>query len=307
MGGLGAFGRAASRQVTPRQAGVALGLTVGLYGQTHIAARILNPNNLTNFFIEYLVRTTGGETDAQQVGPLYGGPPTGYDPQNTYQKLHRPLIPGCSVGGASGGTGTLGAFVDVDGRLYILSNNHVLAGSSFDDATYANRGDPIWQPGGVDGGNPNYKVATLTSWLPFGRNSVNKVDCAIAAIDPGITINVCYGGHCLLGFRSAIPGERVFKVGRTTGFTVGTIDLTESSETQINYATGVADFDDQIFIVGYGGEPFSLQGDSGSLVIAESDHKAVGLIFGGNQGGSYSIACPITTVLSTFRARLVAT
>lgn len=304
--GVGGFAKTASSQVTPRQAGVALGLTY-LYGQVHVAARVLQRNNLTDFFLEYLVRTTYGETNVQEIGPLFSGSPSTHNHQNTYQKLHRPLIPGCSVGGKDGGAGTLGAFVDVNGGTYILSNNHVLSESSFIGDTHAKVGDLIWQPGGVDGGNPQYAVATLANWAAFNSTSANNIDCAIAAINPSLVGRISYGGRALCGFRQAIMGEDVFKVGRTTEFTRGIIDSTEMSDAWVNYRTGPAEFDDQIMIVGNNGQPFSLPGDSGSLVIAESDYKAVGLIFAGNQRGGYSIACPIIPVLKVFGASLLVT
>ena len=59
----------------------------------------------------------------------------------------------------------------------ILSNNHVLA-----DESQLPIGAPIFQPGLLDGGNPNTdQVAALTKFIPLSASG-NKVDCAIAKV-----------------------------------------------------------------------------------------------------------------------------
>src|SRR6266581_984976 len=63
-------------------------------------------------------------------------------------KRQRPAPPGFSVGHPAITAGTIGARVrDAVGRVYILSNNHVLANSNG-----ATIGDPEYQPGPFDGG-----------------------------------------------------------------------------------------------------------------------------------------------------------
>jgi hypothetical protein len=60
----------------------------------------------------------------------------------------RPIIGGNSIGPVSGGTGTLGICVSLDEkttRAFILSNNHVLAGSN-----QLPIGTGIMQPGNID-------------------------------------------------------------------------------------------------------------------------------------------------------------
>jgi hypothetical protein len=93
----------------------------------------------------------------------------------------RPAIGGISIGHArTGSTGTLGALLasEADGRLYMLSNNHVLA--SINAGMF---GDAVIQAGSVDGGmDPADRVGTLFRY-PFidrAANSNNLIDCAIA-------------------------------------------------------------------------------------------------------------------------------
>jgi len=79
--------------------------------------------------------------------------------------------------------GTFGALVqDPDGKLYILSNNHVLANEN--DLPI---GSPIFQPGLLDGGNPSAdRIAALTRFIQLVGNQSNSVDAAIAAIDESV-------------------------------------------------------------------------------------------------------------------------
>ena len=72
----------------------------------------------------------------------------------------RPLVPGHSIGHPDITAGTLGCFVKHDGKLCILSNNHVLA-----NVNRASIGDPILQPGKHDGGTSADKVATLKNFI----------------------------------------------------------------------------------------------------------------------------------------------
>ena len=73
----------------------------------------------------------------------------------------------------------------MSGQMYILSNNHVLANSNL-----AALGDPILQPGRVDGGTfPSNKIATLERFveiMPTNQSpGYNLVDAAIATPDDG--------------------------------------------------------------------------------------------------------------------------
>lgn len=89
---------------------------------------------------------------------------------------NRPCPAGFSVG-RRGSTGTFGGNVRFGSNFgYILSNNHVLA--NLNSATI---GDPIIQPGDLDGGTLQMDIiAQLTRWVPIDFVGNNEVDCAIA-------------------------------------------------------------------------------------------------------------------------------
>lgn len=90
---------------------------------------------------------------------------------------HRPLVAGVSCGHFAITAGTLGLFVEKGGKPYILSNNHVIANSNT-----ARIGDPIYQPGPLDGGRSRHTVAHLAEYVPISFSSDNKVDAALALI-----------------------------------------------------------------------------------------------------------------------------
>ncbi len=100
----------------------------------------------------------GMRTDVYEVGYLRA-----QTQQNPIGRF-RPLIPaGVSIGHYKVTAGTLGVVVTdkTTGARLILSNNHVLANSN--DSVI---GDPILQPGAIDGGqNPGDIVATLERFV----------------------------------------------------------------------------------------------------------------------------------------------
>lgn len=95
----------------------------------------------------------------------------------------RPIFPGISVGhGASGKTGTIGAFVRKagDGQIYMLSALHVLA-----DSGLAKRGDALIQPGATHGGSSRrHAVGKLDTWVALSASEPNKADAALGKLDP---------------------------------------------------------------------------------------------------------------------------
>ena len=89
---------------------------------------------------------------------------------------------------------------------------------------------------------------------------------------------------------------KVRKTGRTTGYTTGTITLVNAT-IQVNYGDGkVAKFEDQL-VSGF----MSEGGDSGSLLVSESN-KAVGLLYAGSSQST--IYNPISRVLEQLKIRI---
>ncbi len=234
----------------------------------------------------------GVPTDVIATGELYARPLRG---------LYRPAPCGVSVGHYNITAGTLGCVVTANGKHFILSNNHVLANSNA-----ARVGDPILQPGPTDGGLiPGDVIANLSKFIPINFSGVvNKLDCAIAeVVSQSIVSKVakCYGqiGKTITECSINLP---VKKCGRTTDFTQGKV--TDCNATvRVNYDTsGTALFQNQIIIVSTTSTPFSKGGDSGSLIVTETDNNPVGLLFAGST--SHTIANPISAVLSALNVTI---
>ena len=79
-----------------------------------------------------------------------------------WQDKQRPVVPGISTGHYQITAGTIGAIVEVDGDIMLLSNNHVFANENL-----AELGDAIIQPGDYDGGSLADRVATLYNYVPI--------------------------------------------------------------------------------------------------------------------------------------------
>src|SRR5882672_7203827 len=204
--------------------------------------------------------------------------------------------------------------LDALGRVYILSNNHVLANSNG-----ASIGDPEYQPGPFDGGTAADQIATLSDFqvISFAANGTNTIDAAIAlsttsVLDnatpaddgysmPNSTIFGDANGDGLFDDRNALLGLNVQKYGRTTKLTHGQITGINATVT-ICYAvsgftcTKTARYVDQL-IISPGG--FSNGGDSGSLIVTDDANlNPVALLFAGN--ASVTIANRIDLVLQRF-------
>ncbi|GBC71185.1 hypothetical protein HRbin02_00964 [Candidatus Calditenuaceae archaeon HR02] len=200
----------------------------------------------------------------------------------------RPAQGGVSIGHYMVTAGTLGCLVrDNEGHVYILSNNHVLANSN-----NARIGDPIYQPGPYDGGNPNDTIATLWTWTFLNPNGINYVDAALARpINiQDVSPDIFYIGK-VRGVGMPTLSLHVKKSGRTTGLTRGVIVILRAY-VKVNYLSlGHLTFDDQIVIQPGG---FSKGGDSGSLVVDENN-RAIGVLFAGSD--IFSLANPINRVM----------
>lgn len=213
-----------------------------------------------------------------------------------------------AVGGSSGCvvvpgltyTGTLGLGVRGYGsladRTFVLSNNHVLANENS-----ASVGDPVIQPGELDGGDPlNDVIGELYDLVPLqfenstsvGNPAVNQVDAACALVhDFGDFSREIFWVGYPRGWRTrasveaevAAGNTRVQKTGRTTGYTQGNISAI-AVDTWVEYDSGFAFFEDQMLI-----EPgaFSDRGDSGSGIL-DMNENVVGLLFAG--GPTHTIA-----------------
>lgn len=236
----------------------------------------------------------------------------------------RPAPGGVSIAHAKVTAGTLGILAHRrSGEAVILSNNHVLANSND-----ARPGDAILQPGPYDGGRPQDAVASLAEFVPIqfkerdlgslGRlferalapilaplglglqrlpsGKTNLVDAAVAAPRSGdlVAPDILEIGR-VAGTADAALGKRVRKSGRTTGLTQGRITGLDAV-VEVDYGGKSAVFRGQIV-----SDLLSRGGDSGSLIVDETNH-AVGLLFAGGQ--TTTILNPIGAVLGALGLRL---
>jgi hypothetical protein len=253
----------------------------------------------------------GVVTDVIETGRFHAGAPAGAAavalPGPVRTKL-RPTHPGCSVGfqftGPQSGfvmAGTYGAVVTDGTDVFILSNNHVLANEN--DLPL---GSPIFQPGLLDGGNPaTDQVAKLTKFIPINPSVHNIVDCAIAKLlskgleSPVFLPNV--GKLHSATVEAPAIGMNVEKVGRTTGYTQGTI-FDVNATVKVGYTMGTVTFDDQVLVRTTHGS-FSAAGDSGSLIVDSAKKQGTALLFAGSS--SFTIGNKLANVLTALGVTLV--
>jgi hypothetical protein len=255
--------------------------------------------------LEDIQRRAAAEVDVRYVGRVF-------KLQNDrFRGRQRPLLIGNSVGHQEITAGTLGGFVQrPDGTPAIVSNNHVLANEN-----QGSIGDAILQPGPFDGGDEDRDpVGSLAAFEPLQLNEPNLVDCAIAELAEGVDFEsaTLLDDARLAGRGEVIEAGRdeVEKLGRTTGRSRGRITAFEIDNLTVSYDMGSLRFDDQIEVEGVGGDPFSLGGDSGSLVYGAESGLAFGLLFAGSdQGGSNGLGLsylnPLDTVLSELDVELL--
>lgn len=228
----------------------------------------------------------------------------------------RPARPGMSIGHYKVTAGTFGALVrdQKTGEALILSNNHILANATDGRDGRAFPGDPVLQPGAIDGGTSQDKIAELLRYVPLLRMT-KEADCPVAAraarlgsrlvhmVRPDYDLRFVkhYRGSNIIDAAVARPaspdvvtpdileiglpqgtavaevGRQVIKSGRSSGVTKGEVTATDVSlQVELNDSeTGM--FSDQVVA-----EMVSKGGDSGSLVLDERN-RAVGLLFAGSE------------------------
>ncbi len=250
----------------------------------------------------------------------------------TEKNLHGPPSPyafyaghytcGSSIGiGSVRMAGTVGCLVrDQNDVLYGLTNNHVSGGCN-----NTRVGMPIVAPGikDVAAGNTNpftighhHRVLPMRQGEPGAIDHFDNTDAALFAIEATALVSSMQGNVYDTPGMVADPLEDMLveKVGRTTGHTRGIIESEVTGPLPVGYKAlvhhnsdessqfvGSVHFEPTYLIRGQGG-PFSLPGDSGSLVTtvgADGQRQAVGLVFAGiAPDTSYILAlAPILTRL----------
>lgn len=237
----------------------------------------------------------------------------------------RPAPGGVSIGHFQITAGTLGGVVRdrATGAKMILSNNHVLANSNS-----ANLGDPIVQPGTLDGGREGVDTIGVLERYQRIQFTVESPTCSIANAVAEVAnwaANLTGSSHRLRAYRQdmqarnlvdaavarpideewvqddvlevgpledtrpAALGMSVTKSGRTTELTHGEVQVLDATVT-IDYGGQTALFEEQILT-----GPMSEPGDSGSILVARDTGSVVGLLFAGSQQST--VFNPIDRVL----------
>jgi hypothetical protein len=291
--------RATALAESPKQSAIAIGIS-GRRNKYRLAVRVQRTVPGLEGLLDHIRKRSRGEMDVRQIGRVVKQEPW-------HQRRNRPLRIGGSIGHVDITAGTLGSFVtrrSGDGSEdLILSNNHVLANEN-----HARRGDAIIQPGDADGGRaPADRVGSLEAFVRLKKKN-NSVDVAIASMNDGLEYyyNMLETIGTITGVRSdpLDEGEVVQKVGRTTGVTKGRVSAIEVDDLVVEYDDGDLEFNGQIEIAPDNRRrPFSLGGDSGSLIV-DSRRRAVGLLFAGNDVDA-TFANPIGAVLDSLKVDLV--
>lgn len=244
-------------------------------------------------------------------------------PPGVYTSDERPLIAGVELAGKV--YGTLGCFArrNSDDSLVMLSNYHVMIGKGKDPAALAKKGDPVFQPLGspvgkiVDFKRPDAgKVGKVDAAIatvnipPTADNIVisNKIKGLGKRKNPGnppdpdpekdyttddewirgvaLKKSVDKGNGVMIMYPVKV-GERVRKVGRTTGRTIGEvvrIDILpaipvgdDPADTPAEKRNYIGQF--EIKPIDTNTE-VSKDGDSGSVVV-DDENRIAGLLFTG--------------------------
>ncbi|MGE5422601.1 MAG: hypothetical protein ACM3QW_05005, partial [Ignavibacteriales bacterium] len=163
----------------------------------------------------------------------------------------RPAPGGVSIGHYKITAGTLGAVVydRCTGRKLILSNNHVLANSTNGRDHQSKIGDPILQPGPLDGGSiKNDTIGRLYKYVPLRDESFNVVDAALAKpLRRSWIVAYILGVGTVKGITEAGLNMRVKKSGRTTGLTYGRVRAVHVV-VDVDYDGRILKFKDQILV-----------------------------------------------------------
>lgn len=299
------FGATSRRALGPFFDTLGLGVSSAGDGGFNLAVRVQRRGLQSHPALEDIRRRAHDEVDVRYVGRVFKLQ------DDRFRGRQRPLRIGSSVGHHEVTAGTLGCFVETpDGDPAILSNNHVLA-----DENQGSVADPILQPAPFDGGDAELdRVASLSAFVPLKLDEPNFVDCAIASLDGGIDFDpaTLIEELRLAGSAEVIEAGalEIEKLGRTTARTRGRITAFEIDNLMVGYESGSLRFDNQIEIEGTGDSPFSLGGDSGSLVYIAESGLGFGLLFAGSdQGGANGLGVtylnPLDVVLSELDVRLL--
>jgi hypothetical protein len=283
----------------PHTPPIAFGVAAGKDGYA-LSVQVQDESLLGSAVLDRIARRAHGAVDVHYVGrPVPAA--------EWHRETCRPLRAGASIGSRpEKTTGTLGGFVRPvgGGDMRILSNAHVLAGYGGAAPQRAGVVQPGWDDGGTDDGSV---VAELEEFVKLDAGPDGNVDCAMAKLVDGFDVDL----PVITGVDDADVDEPVFKDGRTTGRTSGRVLAIDVGPVEFDYPElGTVVFDGILSVDGVGDGRFGWMGDSGSLVVRESDGRAIGLFFGvtgtgGRNHRGIAYVAPMRTVLDRLGVEFV--
>lgn len=210
--------------------------------------------------------------------------------------------------------GTMGALVrSENGDLFGLTNNHVTG-----DCNHSKKDMFVLCPAPMDADPsklPPTAIGRHSRFIRLESGDPNQVarqefDAAIFEIIDTARVTSMQGDSGIDTPTQTAPlsaGTKVTKVGRTSGQTFGTCLGMVNTPFHVPYQSAnfraVVHFQNVYAVLGRGNSPFSLPGDSGSLVMTEDGQYALGIVFAGGNNVSYIF--PILPLLQAFGVTLV--
>jgi hypothetical protein len=268
----------------------------------------------------------GGIVSSQMVGTAHGIP-KGWDPVSEHKAaslLNFGIFPGASISHHVGFPGTVGCMVRSarlgENSLGLLTASHVL---SLDNM--ADEDDRVFVPAVQDGaGLKSEQCGVLVDYtsLPEFRNLLsgraNQFCCVdVALVRQGekrrfperTMVPNPSDQNEMMPIRGVLGGEQaaryinkpVFKVGRTTGFSGGTLKIVGLQRQPIWLNEKPYHYTNILAVKARKGSPFSRPGDSGALVYTK-DGWGIGLVIGGTD--EFSFLTPLDACLATMQATL---
>lgn len=223
--------------------------------------------------------------------------------------------------GSEKGAGTLGCLVqDANGKIFGLSNNHITGGSN-----YAFVGLPIVAPGSADVAagvrdpetiGHHARAYPFIDGIPEIVDAGNNLDAALFEVSkPERLSSMQRDRFDTPGNSGELEvGQTVEKVGRTTGYTKGTVISELFDYEYIVYHLDVIGgkkiifFKSLFMIKGENQDkPFSTFGDSGSLIVSVDNDKnrvSVGIVVGATKEG-LTLALSLNRILKYFGVQVL--
>jgi hypothetical protein len=193
-------------------------------------------------------------------------------------------------------TGTLSAFVKINGDYYVLGSNHTMMVNGRVPA-----GKEILFKLKDKFTDPKKQVfATADVFVPLSQNNLNYVDCALAKVDKKDRkrIKIQFPERIVTS-GNPIPPEVGMEVTRIDDTERATGVITSvTAYTPIDYRFGTYKFDDLVKIQGKDG-PFAKPGDSGALLVDLKTKRPTAIVIGGSS--RFTIACSLETALTELK------